>query len=190
MRASYISLIFLGVLGSFGMAFGQTGEPFKDGPGYSKIHVASGFVCPAAIGLFERDAQGQYNVQTGADICSYAALDGVYGTIILIPVSGAYDAHNSLAPQFVEEEGTGGKSIGEKTMTFGIGNNRLPVFTRSYRTARAESLEYRTIFAGTQVGNWAVEAIVEYASPRDDAQEKEFLNTVYANAAKDIARPQ
>ncbi|HWA30262.1 MAG TPA: hypothetical protein VG867_04165 [Rhizomicrobium sp.] len=160
-------------------------DPFKDGPGYAKVHAASGFVCPAAIGPFERDAAGEYDVTTGADICSYAALDGIYGTIILTPLTGPYDAKNSLAPQFVEEEGTGGKRIGEKTMSVA----GLSVFTRSYRTARAESLEYRKLFAGAQVGNWAVEAIVEYADPRDDMQEKEFLATVYAGAAKDIAQP-
>lgn len=162
-------------------------DPFKDGPGYAKVHVASGFVCPAAIGPFERDSAGEYSVQTGADICSYAALDGVYGTIVLTPLSGPYDARSSLAPQFVEEEGTGGKMIGEKTRVLGSKSDPLTVFTRSYRTARAESLEYRTVFTGTEVGNWAVEAIVEYADPRDAAQEKEFLNAVYAAAAKDIA---
>ena len=171
-------------------ALGQTADPFRDGPDSAKIHVASGFVCPAAIGPFERDAAGEYNVLTGADICSYAALDGVYGTIILTPLSGGYDAKRSLAPQFIEEEGTGGKMIGEKTRSLGGKPGPLSVFTRSYRTARAESLEYRMIFAGTQVGNWAVEAIVEYADPRDAPQEKEFLNTVYAIAAKDIAQPQ
>ena len=60
-------------------AFAQSAaDPFKDGPGYAKIHIASGFVCPAAIGPFERDAQGENDVQTGSDLCSYAALDGVY----------------------------------------------------------------------------------------------------------------
>jgi hypothetical protein len=180
-----LTIIVVGILLA---APAQPIDPFKDGPGYAKIHVASGFVCPAAIGPFERDAAGEYNVLTGADICSYAALDGVYGTIILTPLAGPYDARASLAPQFVEEEGTGGKMIGEKTIRFGGKSDPLPVFTRSYRTARAESLEYRMIFAGAQVGNWAVEAIVEYAEPRDDAQEKQFLNTVYATAAKDIAR--
>jgi len=187
MRIFYISLIFLGFFGCLGTAFAQSAaDPFKDGPGYAKVHVGSGFVCPAAIGAFERDAAGEYDVNTGADICSYAALDGIYGTIILTPLTGAYDARTSLAPQFVEEEGTGGKMIGEKTMRFG----GLQVFTRSYRTAQAESLEYRKIFAGAQRGNWAVEAIVEYADPRDAAQEKEFLDTVYAVAAKDVAQPQ
>ncbi|MGN6514383.1 MAG: hypothetical protein ACTHLR_00915, partial [Rhizomicrobium sp.] len=168
-------------------ALGQSADAFKDGPGYSKIHVASGFICPAAIGPFERDAAGENDVQTGADVCTYAALDGVYGTIVLTPLTGPYDPKASLAPQFVEQEGTGGTAIGDKTVTFGGKKAHMAVFTRSYRTARAEALEYRTLFAAARVGNWAVEATVEYADPRDDAQEKEFLDTVYADAAKEIA---
>ncbi|HSC61693.1 MAG TPA: hypothetical protein VLC29_10710 [Rhizomicrobium sp.] len=161
-------------------------DPFRDGPGYAKIHVASGFVCPAAIGPFERDAQGEYDVQTGADICSYAALDGVYGTIVLTPLSGPYDPKASLAPQFVEQEGTGGKQIGEKTIGLGAKSAPLSVFTRTYRTARAESMDYRTLFAGTQIGNWAVEVTMEYADPRDTPAETAFLNAVFVEAAKDM----
>ena len=32
---------------------------------------------------------------------------------------------------------------------------------------------------GRAVKNWAVEATIEYASPRDDAQAKAFLDAVY-----------
>lgn len=161
-------------------------DPFKDGPGYAKVHVASGFVCPAAIGPFERDAAGENDVQTGAAICSYAALDGVYGTVVLTPLTGPYDAKASLAPQFVEQEGTGGKQIGEKTIMLGTKSAPLPVFTRTYRTARAESMDYRTLFAGTQIGNWAVEVTMEYADPRDTPAETAFLNAVFAAAVKDM----
>ena len=169
-------------------AFAQSAaDPFKDGPGYAKIHIASGFVCPAAIGPFERDAQGENDVQTGSDLCSYAALDGVYGTIVLTPLTGPYDPKASLASKFIEQEGTGGKKIEEKTIRLGAKNTPpLTVYTRTYRTARAESLEYRTLFAGTQIGNWSVEVTVEYADPRDTASEKLFLNSVFAAAAKDI----
>lgn len=164
-------------------------DPFKDGPGYAKIHVASGFVCPATIGPFERDAQGEKDVLKGSDVCSYAALDGVYGTIVLTPLTGPYDPKESLAPQFVELEGTGGRKIGEKTIT--LGGKKTPplsVYTRTYRTARAESLEYRTLFAGAQIGNWAVEVTVEYADPRDTPAEKLFLNAAFGAAAKDVPR--
>jgi hypothetical protein len=180
-----IATLFLFLI-SVTPALAQSADPFADGKNGAKIHVASGFVCPAAIGPFERDAAGENDVQTGADICSYAALDGVYGTIVLTPLSGPYNARASLAPLFVEQEGTGGKMIGEKTVTMGGKSAPLSVFTRSYRTARAESLEYRTLFTGTQLGNWAVEATVEYADPRDGALEKEFLNTVYTSAAREI----
>src|ERR1700749_2822856 len=94
-------------------ALAQTADPFADGKDGAKIHSASGFVCPAKIGSFERDAADENDVQTGADICSYAALDGVYGTIIIAPLTGPYDAANALAPSFVEQEGTGGKKIAE-----------------------------------------------------------------------------
>ena len=178
---------------AFGLAFAtpalaQSADPFTDGPGYAKVHAASGFICPAAIGPFERDAADESDVQTGADICSYAALDGVYGTIVLVPLTGPYDAVNALGPDFVEQEGTGGKKIAEGTLTVGPKSAPLSVYTRSYRTARAESLEYRTIFAGAAVKNWAVQATVEYADPRDTALEQQFLNAVYADALKNVTQ--
>lgn len=169
-------------------AFAQTADTFADGKDGAKIHTASGFVCPAKIGNFERDAAGENDVQSGADICSYAALDGVYGTIILIPLTGPYDAKSALASAFIEQEGTGGKMISEATIPLGPKSASLPVYTRIYRTARAEALEYRILFTGAQVKNWAVEATVEYADPRDAAAEKDFLNTVYAAAAREIAQ--
>jgi hypothetical protein len=168
-------------------ALAQTADPFTDGKDGAKIHAASGFVCPAMIGAFERDAADENDVQTGADICSYAALDGVYGTIVLVPLTGPYDAVNALSPAFVEQEGTGGKKIAEGTLDFGSKSAPLDVYTRTYRTARAESLEYRTIFTGAAVKNWAVQATVEYADPRDTAAEQEFLSAVYADARKNIA---
>lgn len=170
-----------------GTALAQsTTDPFKDGLGYAKIHVASGFVCPASIGPFERDAAGENDVQSGSDVCSYAALDGVYGTIVLTPLTGPYDAKASLAPQFVEQEETGGKQIAEKTLVLGSKSAPLRVFSRAYRTARAESLDYRILFTGVQIGNWSVEVTMEYADPRDSAAEKQFLNAVYGAAVKDI----
>jgi hypothetical protein len=62
----------------------------------------------------------------------------------------------------------------------------LPVYARTYRTARAEALEYRILFAGAQIGNWAVEVTVEYADPRDTPAEKAFLSAVYDSARKQI----
>jgi hypothetical protein len=169
-------------------AFAQSADPFSDGKDGAKIHTASGFVCPAKIGNFERDAADENDVQTGADICSYAALDGVYGTIVLVPLTGPYDAVNALSPAFEEQEGTGGKKIAEGAITLGAKSAPLTVYTRSYLTARAESLEYRTIFTGASVKNWAVQATVEYADPRDTAEEQEFLSAVYADALKNITQ--
>ena len=168
-------------------SFAQSADPFADGKDGAKIHTASGFVCPATIGSFERDAADENDVETGADVCSYAALDGVYGTIVLAPLNGPYDAANALAPAFVEQEGTGGKKIAEKPLTLGAKAAPLQVYTRTYQTARAESLEYRTIFTGAAVKNWAIQATVEYADPRDTALEQEFLAAVYADALKNIA---
>jgi hypothetical protein len=167
-------------------AFAQPADTFTDGKDDAKIHK-SGFVCPAKIGAFERDAAGENDVETGTDICSYAALDGVYGTIQLTPVTGTYDAKASLAPAFTEQEDTGGKMIGEGPLTLGGKSAPVIVFQRTYRTARAEALEYRILFAGAQVGNWAVEATVEYADPRNTPAEKDFLDAVYTAAKKDIA---
>jgi hypothetical protein len=167
-------------------ALAQSADPFADGKDGAKIHTASGFVCPEKIGSFERDAADENDVQTGADICSYAALDGVYGTIIIVPLTGPYNAVNALAPAFVEQEGTGGKKIAEGTFTLGTKAAPLTVYTRSYRTARAESLDYRIIFTGAAIKNWAVQATVEYADPRDTALEKDFLGAVYADALRNI----
>ena len=186
MRFPVILMIFLVFPAT--AAFAQSADPFSDGKDGAKIHTASGFVCPAKIGNFERDAADENDVQTGADICSYAALDGVYGTIVLVPLTGPYDAVNALSPAFEEQEGTGGKKIAEDTLTLGSKAEPLNVYTRSYRTAQAESLDYRTIFAGAAVKNWAVEATVEYADPRDTAEEQEFLSVVYADALKNITQ--
>ncbi|HEY5336921.1 MAG TPA: hypothetical protein VIJ85_01855 [Rhizomicrobium sp.] len=181
------SLIFCALL-TASPALAQTADPFTDGKDGAKIHTASGFICPAKIGPFERDAASESDVLTGADLCSYAALDGVYGTITLTPLTGPYDAKAALAPAFTEQEGTGGTMISETTITLGAKTAPLAVFARTYRTAHAESLEYRTLFAGAQVKNWAVQATVEYADPRDTATEKDFLNAVYADAQKEIAQ--
>jgi hypothetical protein len=168
-------------------AFAQTADPFVDGKNGAKVHSASGFVCPAKIGAFERDTASESDVETGADACDYAALDGIYGTIKLIPLSGPYSPRDSMAQDFIEQEGTGGKRVGESVLMLGPKTSALPVYARTYRTARAEALEYRILFAGAQIGNWAVEVTVEYADPRDTPAEKAFLSAVYDSARKEIS---
>src|SRR5262249_31603992 len=140
------------------------GDTFSDRGEGDKAHI-SGFVCPLRIGDFERDAVGEADPEKQSDFCAYAARDGVYGTIRLTPLSGGYDAKTALAPDFGEQESTGGKRIAEKTIT--LDGTGLSIYTRTYRTARAEALEYRILFAGAAVQNWVVEATVEYADPRD-----------------------
>jgi hypothetical protein len=159
-------------------------DVFAEGPGNAKVHAASGFVCPPRIGLFERNAVGERDPAANADFCSYSALDGVYGTITLVPLNGPYDPKAALVPDFVEQEGTGGKQISEGVAKLG----GLTAYTRTYETTSLEDLHYRTLFAASAVGNWAVQVTMEYASPRDDAVEQEFLNAVYAGALQKIAQ--
>jgi len=107
-------------------------DPFADGANGAKVHSASGFVCPQQIGHFERDAVGERDPQAGADFCAYSALDSVFGTITLVPLRGAYDPKAMLAPDFVVQEGTGGRMIGETTQLLGQKAAPLSVYTRTY----------------------------------------------------------
>jgi hypothetical protein len=181
MLAKRISIIlFVALLAA--PAFAQTaGDVFSDGPADAKVHK-SGFVCPLHMGTFERDAVGQSDIATGADFCSYAALDGVYGTITLMPVTGTYDPKASMAQDFTEQEQTGGHKIAEGDTKLG----GTTVYTRTYETAKLEDLHYRVQFSGTAINGWAVEVTTEYADPRDTPEEKEFLDAVYAAAPKEI----
>ncbi|MDE2182596.1 MAG: hypothetical protein KGJ78_06195 [Alphaproteobacteria bacterium] len=173
------------VLFFLGPAAGQEADPFADGANGAKLHTASGFVCPLQIGSFERDAVGQRDPQTGADYCSYSALDGVYGTITLQPLPQAYDPVALLAPDFVVQEGTGTRMIGEDRRTVGA-KARLSIYTRTYETARLQNMQYRTLFTSGAVGAWAVDVTIEYADPRDRELETAFLNAVYDAAVRRI----
>ena len=162
-------------------------DSFADAANGAKAHRASGFVCPQQIGHFERDAVGEFDPQAGADFCAYSALDGVYGTITLAPLHGDYDPKALLAPQFVVQEGTGGRMVGEATQSLGPKTAPLSVYTRTYETAKLEMLHYRIQFASAVVGNWAVQVTIEYAEPRDNDAQVLFLNTVYAEAVAKLA---
>src|ERR1700691_3047750 len=109
------TLLILAALAAATPALAQNtaADVFADGKDGAKVHVASSFICPLRIGLFERDAVGQSDIDTGADFCAYSALDGVYGTITLTPLAGAYDAKASLAQDFAETDQTGGRMISE-----------------------------------------------------------------------------
>jgi hypothetical protein len=169
-------------------AFAQIdSDVFVDGKDGAKVHSASGFVCPLSVGSFERDSVGEADPETSADFCAYSALDGVYGTITLKPLNGPYDATASLSSQFAEQEGSAGQLVGEGTQKFGIkGKPAIAVYTRTYGTASLADLHYRVLFAGGVVGQWAVEATIEYADPRDTELEQGFLNAVYAAALAKI----
>jgi hypothetical protein len=164
-------------------ALAQDGvDVFADVANNAKVHTASGFVCPAKIGLFVRDAVGERDPKNDTVYCAYSALDGVYGTIILSPLNGPYDPKTALVPDFLEEEATGGKSIGEKSLKAG----GATIYMRVYETTGLEDLRYREQFAASAVGNWAVQVTMEYASPRDDAIKQDFLNAVYTEALHKI----
>lgn len=165
----------------------QSPDTFTDRDDGAKVHV-SGFVCPQRIDTFERDAVGEADPDKNEDFCAYASLDGVYGTVTLAPLNGGYDPKASFAPDFSEQESTGGKRIGEKTIR--LNGSPLSIYTRTYRTARAESLEYRILFAGAAVKNWVVQVTVEYADPRDTPTESEFLQTIYRAAEREIGTHQ
>ena len=162
-------------------------DSFADGAGGAKLHSASGFICPQQIGHFERDAVGERDPQAGADFCAYSALDGVYGTITLVPLRGAYDPKAMLAPDFVVQEGTGGRMVGETMQILGQKSAPLSVYMRTYETAKLETLHYRILFASAVVGPWAVQVTIEYADPRDVDKEADFLNAAYAEAMAKIA---
>lgn len=159
---------------------------FKDGEKGEKIHIASGFVCPDKIGRYIRDAVGESDLETGTDFCSYYALDGVYGTVTLTPLSGIYNPAQSLQPLFTEQEEIGGKTLGEKTVALGPKLDSLSVYTRTYETAHLETLHYRILFTGAALKNWIVETTIEYADPRDNEVEKNFFDAVYGAALTEI----
>jgi hypothetical protein len=164
------------------------GDTFADGANGAKVHVASKFVCPAKVGPFERDAVGETDPDTGADFCAYAALDGIYGTITLVPLRGVYDAKQSLAKDFAEQEDAGGKRIAENDVTIAPTSRGTPVsvYTRTYETAKLEDLHYRVEFTGAAIGNWAVETTIEFAEPRDLTEAQSFLHAVYGAARNEI----
>lgn len=172
-------------------AFGQTTDidAFKDyGNDDGKLHTASGFICPHFIGHFERDAFGERDPELGSDYCLYSARDGVYGTITLTPLKSAYDPKAALAAEFAEQEGIGAKVVGESTIKIGGGAAPISVYSRTYETAHLESDRYRIQFATGAVGNWAIEATIEYSSPRDDDKDHDFLNAVFTEALVRIAK--
>jgi hypothetical protein len=192
----YFKTAFVFALTSIGVtpALAQTaravaqdyGDTFTDGANSTKVHI-SGFVCPAQLGHFERDAAGQADIETGADFCAYSALDGVYGTVTLVPLAGPYDAKSALVPDFVETESTGGKRIAETTVKVETkGAETLAVYARTYQTAELESLHYRVEFTGAAVRNWAVETTIEYADPRDTQVAQSFFDEIYRDALERI----
>jgi hypothetical protein len=152
---------------------------FRDGPHDGRIARASGFVCPDRVGPYIRDAAGQSGMSEKRVFCSYYALDGIYGTVRILPLKGKFDGPGLLAGQFSQEAGSGGRVVDQKTRSFHAASGLLRVFTRTYETSHLENLHYRVSYASAPALGWVVEVISEYASPRDDATKAVFLNWVY-----------
>lgn len=189
MTSKYTALALLTSIGSLWSVAGQAqdaADAFRDRGDDAKVHVTSGFVCPHLYGRFERDAAGMSDLDTGTVYCAYSGLDGVYGMVTLRPLDGPYDAKTSLVPEFVVQEGTGGKRIAEAVVKIGTGPTPLAVYTRTYETSELESLHYRVMFAGAAVRNWAVETTIEFADPRDTARQQAFLDAIYKDALAEI----
>jgi hypothetical protein len=184
MTAGRVSIFVLGLLCGAPAWAQESADTFSDrGDDGAKVHV-SGFACPQRIGPFDRNAVGEADPEKNEEFCAYSALDGLYGTITLQPLNGGYDPKSSFADDFREQEATGGKRLVETSVR--LNGSPLAIYTRTYRTARAEALEYRIVFAGAAVRNWIVQVTVEYADPRDTQTEAEFLRTVYAAAEREI----
>ena len=152
---------------------------FRDGPHDGRIARASGFVCPDRVGPYIRDAAGQTGVSQKKVFCSYYALDGIYGTVRILPLHGQFDGPGLLAGQFSQEAGSGGKVVAQKTFSFSAAGRMLSMFSRTYENSHLENLHYRVNYASAPVRGWVVEVISEYASPRDDATRTVFLDWVY-----------
>lgn len=161
---------------------------FTDVGAGGKRHSASGFVCPAEIGRFDRDAVGQRNPLAHADYCLYSARDGVYGTVVISPLPGSFDPKTLMAHDFIVQEGSGGRMSSEGVVMLGP-NHDLAVYTRTYDAARVEAMRYRVQFTAAAVGAWAVQATVEYADPRDVETRNSFLDAIFASALKQFAAP-
>jgi hypothetical protein len=167
----------------YGVAQAQgIGDEFVDTKDGGKLHVASRFVCPPKIGLFDRDAVGIRDVETGTDFCSYSALDGTYGTVTLTMLKDPYNPKAALAADFIQQEGIGARKLGETYMK----SSNVTLYMRVYETSKLESMHYRIQYSGAAVGNWAVETTLEYASPRDTQLQKDFLSAIYSDAVKQI----
>lgn len=163
-------------------------DVFADGKEGAKVHIASGYVCPQKIGRFERDAVGMRDPATGKDYCSYAARDGVYGIVMLSPLTGNYDPKALMAPEFQFQEGTRGRLSEESTQSLGPGK-ALPAYVRIYDAAKVEAMRYRTFYACAAVGNWVVSVGVEYGDPRDKDLRDDFLNHIYGEAMQRFVTP-
>jgi hypothetical protein len=173
----------------FAAAPAEDVDGFSDGPNGAVVHSASGFVCPNKIGSFERDAAGRRDPGRDADYCAYSALSGVYGTIVIMPLPATFDPKESLKDEFAVQEGTGGTVIGDAVQTIDAAGVSIPVYMRSYETARLESLHYRTLFTNAAVGAWSVQVILEVAWPRDKDMQNGFLTAVYAGAEQAFGTP-
>lgn len=161
-------------------------DVFEDASGGAKRHVVSGFICPAQIGHYDRDAVGVRDTARHADYCAYSARDGVYGSVVLSPLPSNFDPKALITPDIVLQEGAGSRMSAEGVYQLGPGKN-LAVYTRTYDAARIEAMRYRVLLAVAAVGSWAVQVTVEYADPRDLETKNEFVNAIFDRAVAQLA---
>lgn len=185
MKAAFV-LACAALLAGSALAQSSGMDVFAEGKDGEKIHTASGFVCPHALGAFVRDAVGESDPERRSASCSYSTQDGVYGVITLVPVGSGYDPKTSLAPEFEQQQATGGKMVWQGTVN--LGKPPIPVYIRLYQTAKLEELKYTVLYSGGVVKNWAVETTIEYADPRDTPEKDAFLKGVYQRALSEIGK--
>lgn len=178
-----LALTLLGVAPAAAQRIG-----FSSSANGSLVHE-SGYVCPQMIGPFQRDAAGLRDPVSGAQSCSYSAQSGVYGTVILEPMTNSFDPKEGLIPAFRAEDAAGSIIVSEQIQPVGTEGIAVPVYVRVYRKARLDQREYRTLYAAAAYGIWAVEAIVEYSDPQDKDLNTAFLNAIYDTATKMIGAP-
>lgn len=148
------------------------------------VHAASGFTCPETLGVFRRDAAG---LREGGQYCAYSAVSGIYGTIFLKPIAANYDPKAVLAPEARSIESQGGIAVTETEQPVGAQSAAVTVYLRTYEMARLDALTYRAQLATAAIGAFAVEVEIEYAFPRDKAEQTGFVTAVYGEAIKDMA---
>ena len=127
--------------------------PFSDLRDGGKRHTASGFVCPAMIGAFERDAVGEAAPASGADFCadrrSTASTARSGSRRWRVPTTPPRRWRLASSSRRV----CTARRIADGLATLAIKPLPVSIYARTDETARLEDLHYRVVFAGAQFRN-------------------------------------